>query len=374
MVAARRIFVMGDPQAPMAKVMAVLAQHGALDGDRLAEDVVLVSIGDHFDYDLDDPMGAGAEGLRTLRWLASHDAAQVRLLLGNHDASRVIELITLDDARFAAARALARSIGDTYHRDGAEAANRRVRDEFAPRFPDVPTPGLAARDYASYSEEQRDLVIDLLLAGRFHLALSGALPDGRAVLLTHAGVTTRELRLLGLPDERDPHTLAAALDQHLRAAVDARRTDWQRRLHTPMSLAPLHLGGAGGVEGAGMLYHRPAIKDRPGHDPAWELDPARPRRFEPRALPAGLLQVAGHTGHHKCKSDLGEAMMTLAARARAHGGIRTLRVEGDAVVYDLGLLDARAEATDLVLIDGEMRVVAAADYRLLALSELVVPG
>jgi hypothetical protein len=193
-------------------------------------------------------------------------------------------------------------------------------------------------------------------------------------LLTHAGVTTRELRLLGLPDERDPHTLAAALDQHLRTAVDARRTDWQRRLHTPMSLAPLHLGGAGGVEGAGMLYHRPAIKDRPGQDPAWELDPARPRRFEPRALPAGLLQVAGHTGHHKCKSDLGEGMMTLAARARPHGGIRTLRVEGDAVVYDLGVLDARAEATDLYLIDGEMRVVAAADYRLLALSELVVPG
>lgn len=365
---------MGDPQAPMAQVMAVLAQHGALDGDRLAEDVVLVSIGDHFDYDLDDPLGAGAEGLRTLRWLASHDAAQVRLVLGNHDASRVIELITLDDARFAAARALGRSIGDTHRRDGAEAANRRIRDEFAPRFSDVPTPGLAARDYASYSEAQRDLVIDLLLAGRFHLALSGALPDGRAVLLTHAGVTTRELGLLGLPAERDPHTLAAALDARLRAAVDERRADWQRGLLTPLSLAPLHLAGTSGVEGAGMLYHRPAIKDRPGQDPAWEFDPARPRRFEPRALPTGLLQVAGHTGHHKCKSDLGEAMMTIAARERAHGGIRTLRVEGDAVVYDLGVLDARAEATDLYLIDGEMRAVAAADYRLLALAELVVPA
>src|SRR5690348_11899624 len=122
-IRARRIFVMGDPQAPMAKVSAVLAAHEALGPDgRLAEDVLLVSIGDHFDYDLNDPEGAGVEGLRTLRWLASHEPAQVRLLFGNHDAARVMELVRLGDARFAAARALGRSIAETKRREGAEAA------------------------------------------------------------------------------------------------------------------------------------------------------------------------------------------------------------------------------------------------------------
>ena len=47
-----RTFVMGDPQAPFAKVLEVLDHHHALDDDKLASDVVLVSIGDHFDYDL----------------------------------------------------------------------------------------------------------------------------------------------------------------------------------------------------------------------------------------------------------------------------------------------------------------------------------
>src|SRR3954452_15953506 len=101
---------MGDPQAPYAKLVEVLAQHGALEGDRLAADVVLVSIGDHFDYDFRDWRTAGQEGLRFLRWLASHDAAQVKLLLGNHDVSRVMELIAITDDRFAAARAFAQAL------------------------------------------------------------------------------------------------------------------------------------------------------------------------------------------------------------------------------------------------------------------------
>lgn len=105
-----RTFVVGDPQAPFAAVMAVLDHHGLLDGDRLRGDVRLVAIGDYFDYDLDDPVGAGLEGLRVLRWLVSHDEEQVVLLAGNHDLARVMELAQIDDATFARARALGRDI------------------------------------------------------------------------------------------------------------------------------------------------------------------------------------------------------------------------------------------------------------------------
>ncbi len=54
---------MGDPQAPFAKVLEVLDCHAALDGDRLAPDVTLISIGDHFDYDLKHPHEAAQQGL-----------------------------------------------------------------------------------------------------------------------------------------------------------------------------------------------------------------------------------------------------------------------------------------------------------------------
>src|SRR5262245_51646238 len=102
---------MGDPQGPFDKLLEVLDNHGALRDGRLASDVVLVSIGDHFDYDIENWETAGQEGLRFLRWLTSHDDAQVKLLLGNHDASRVMELVAVSDERFAQARSFARSLG-----------------------------------------------------------------------------------------------------------------------------------------------------------------------------------------------------------------------------------------------------------------------
>ncbi len=325
-----RTFVMGDPQGPFGKVLAVLDRHGALHGDRLADDVVLVSIGDHFDYDHRDPIAAGREGLQLLRWLASHDRDQVYLVFGNHDAARVMELAAIDDAEFAAARA-------------------STPEDYAARFPHLPPHGVLARDYASFSSEQRELVEELLLADRFALALVGELGDGRRALLTHAGVTTRELALLGLPDARDPHTIARALQAFLAAAI--------ARGISPLSLEPLHVTGGYGKEGGGLLYHRPSATPSP--------DPARPRRFDPRALPAGLLQIAGHSGHAKCVHELGD-WCTWRARERAHGGIRTLRVEGDAVTYDLGVGEGA-----LILIDGELRRVPAEEVDLLPLARLV---
>ena len=378
-----RILVMGDPQAPFAKLLEVLDQHRALDGDRLAADVVLVSIGDHFDYDLVDWRTAGQEGLRFLRWLADHDPAQAVLLLGNHDASRVMELIAISDERFAAARAFAREL------DGDPARNARFRAA----FPELPSPGLAGRDFASFCVEQRALTMELLLAGRFHLALAGQLSDGRPVLLTHAGVTRRELDLLGVAGAPDPlatraastagatpaagatglapdvHDLAARLEAVLAASVAAVRDDWTRGLPTPLSLEPLHLAGIPGEEGGGLLYHRPSNPHRRGADHSWELARERPRRFDPRTLPPGLTQVAGHTGHNKCLDEL-DGWAAPGAFRRSHGGIRTLRLAGQTVTYDLGIAAPAAGVADLILIDGEIRRVPASEVELLPLAAL----
>jgi hypothetical protein len=364
-----RTFVMGDPQAPFAKILEVLATHDALVGDRLAPDVVLVSIGDHFDYDLNDPVTAAAEGLRSLRWLASHDPAQVVLLFGNHDSSRVMELATVSDEEFSTARTRARSIDATEKTTGKPAAAERVAREFTPAYPHLPPPGVVGRDYAAFTSEQRALVMELLLAGRFHLARTGTLPDGRPVLLTHAGITARELSLLGLPHDAAPATIADALEAHLAAAVGRVRDDWQRGRLAPLSLEPLHVTGSADGEGGGLLYHRPSNPDRPDADPAWALAPSRPRRFDPRTLPRGLTQVAGHSGHAKCVHELGEWVRP-AARARKHGGIRTLRLSADGVTYDLGIAPPTDDVADLILIDGELRRVPAADVALLPLATL----
>ncbi|HEU4734077.1 MAG TPA: metallophosphoesterase [Kofleriaceae bacterium] len=353
-----RTFVMGDPQAPFAKLMAILERHDAISDGRLASDVVLVSIGDHFDYDPRDWQTAGQEGLRFLRWLAGHDDAQVKLLLGNHDVSRVMELVAISDERFGEARALAQQVEDL---DGGDAS-------FHAAFPELPTPGLAGRDFASFSVEQRTLVMELLLAGRFQLALVGDLPCGRRALLTHAGVTRRELGMLGVTPE--PCAVAGALQAHLAAAIERVRVDWTSGIPTPLSLEPLHVAGIPGEEGGGMLYHRPTNPERTDADRSWELARARPRRFDPRTLPVGLVQIAGHTGHNKCLSELG-AWSTAAAQGRKHGGIRTLRLAGETVTYDLGVAPPAVEVADLILIDGEARRVPADEVALLSLAQLV---
>jgi hypothetical protein len=355
-----RTFVMGDPQGPFEKLLEVLDGHGVLDDGRLADDVVLISIGDHFDYDFHDWHTAGQEGLRVLRWLVSHDDRQVKLLLGNHDVSRVMELIAITDERFAEARGFAQAL------DGDVARAARFRAA----FPELPTPGLAGRDFASFSVEQRTLVMELLLAGRFQLALAGALPGGREVLLTHAGITNRELAMLDLLGTSEPRTIAAALQAHLATAIDRVRVDWTSGVAVPLSLEPLHRAGVPGEEGGGLLYHRPTNPERPDADHAWAAASERPRRFDPRTLPLGLVQIAGHTGHNKCLQELGP-WSTDAARGRKHGGIRTLRFTGDTVTYDLGVLPPAGDVADLILIDGEMRRVPSAEVALLPLAHVV---
>ena len=359
-----RILVMGDPQAPFAKVMAVLAHHRALDGERLAREVVLVSMGDYFDYDLRQPQVAGQEGLRVLRWLASHEPAQTVLLFGNHDAARVMELASVSDERFAAAQVLARSIDDLKRSAGIDAASSREAHEFLARFPDVPTYGYAVRDYASFSAEQRALVVELLLAGRFRLAHSGELLDGRPVLLTHAGV--HRVRSRCSSSRRGCDCLDALEDASPQPSSGAAATG--RGTFTPLSLAPLHVAGDCGEEGGGLLYHRPA--DLIGPEPIAHGSstprahgasiPVTCRAASPRSLAIPVIRSASTSSANGRRR----------ARHQLHGGIRTLRSHKGEVVYDLGVSPPMTDAGQLILVDGEMRLVAAGDYELLELARL----
>jgi hypothetical protein len=363
-------YVIGDPQAPFAKVLEVLDRHGALapGKDRLADGVVLVSIGDHFDFNFEQPAEAAVEGLKTLRWLASHDPAQAVLLFGNHDAARVMELAHIDDETFQTARAMGREIDHIAKTVGPKAAKDRER-EFAAMYPGLPSSGVIGRDYASFTTEQRALVVELLLSGRFSLARTCVLEDGRTALLTHAGITNRELEMLGIGFASEPTLIATTLAQFFRDAIDHARPAWEAGETAALSLAPLHVTGSDGEEGGGLLYHRPTNPASSRIDLRWAASSERPRRFDPRELPSGITQIVGHTGHAKCTFELA-AWATDAARARKRGGIRTLRVTDRSVVYDLDVLPPAHGATDMIFIDGELRRLPANEVALLRVASV----
>ncbi len=359
--AARRAVALGDPQAAAGKLFALLAHHGLLGDDGwLRADVELVSIGDHFDFGtraqgtIDQ---AQRDGRRFLRWLAAHAPRQVVILLGNHDAGRVMELALATDEGFAAAVPLATELATL----DDPAAYRTGLAGYAERFPELPAPGLVHRDFSAFTEDQRALVIELLLAGRFRLAAT-ATRDGGRLLCTHAGVTVRELALLGCDDERDPAALAQALEAHLRTAVAAVAPAWRAGHRAALSLTPLHVAGDTGAqdallpEGGGVLYHRPADPERPGSNRTWEADPARPRRFHPRRLPRGVTQVVGHTGHPKCVAEL--VRWRDPELIEAPASVRTLRVDGEQVRYHLGTSPPSADAAVVYMIDPSLHRTA----------------
>jgi hypothetical protein len=361
----RRFVAVGDPQAPAEVFFRVLARHDLIGDDGwLAPDVSLLSIGDHFDWKGGEPPRASRDGLEILRWLAAHAPTQTTILLGNHDTARVLELGCASDADFAEARLLAGAIA----RAEREVEAMRLRAEFARRYPSIPTPQLVSRDFNSYTAAQRALVVELLLAGRVALARSGWLPGGRELLFSHAAVTRRELHLLGIDEERRPPAIAARLNRFLADAVAAVAPAWRAGERVPLSLAPLHVDGAPGEEAGGLLAHRPVNPDprlRPDADLAWELDAERPRRYDPRELPRGLLQAAGHTPH---RTSLHELVGWLGPNAHAPDGLRTLRVAGDAVVYDTGILPVEPDEAGLYLIDGEMAKTDPEAYAVLQLA------
>lgn len=343
---ARRVAI-GDPQAPLERVLEVLDGKGLLGEDgRLAAEVQLASMGDHFDWGgAGERARAARDGERILAWLAAHPDDQVTLIAGNHDLARVGELARFDDASFASAQAeadLAYSNGVT---DG-----ERERALLA-RWPDVPSAECLARDFSTFRASQRTRVFDLLASRRLRLGHAAA----DDLLLVHAGVTAEDLEAAGVPpsERGDARAAAAALD----AAVDRALAGWDGE--GPLALDGLHHpGDARAGEARGMLFHRPSDPDA---DLAASF--ARPaRRFDPRRLPRRLTQAVGHIRDGKCRKLLAR---WCTGEPAGDGPLRHLRTDGARVAYSAGPPEGAATGeARMVFLDGGMRFCERERYQL----------
>src|SRR5581483_9537519 len=261
----------GDPQASLSQFLRVLDLNGLLGDDgRVRSDVGLVTMGDHFDWGRPaDRAQASEDGLRILAWLAAHPPDQVQIIVGNHDLVRVGELAGFSNAQFVEAQTRAE----------AALEEPKLQAAFLSKYPTLSNPAAVARDYSSFDERQRTLVTRLLLQKRVRLAVAAS----PKLLLVHAGVTVEDLELLR------PAPVADALDiaKALNAFLDGRVMRWQGA--GPLDLAPLHvLGSAATGEARGILAHRPA------NPQLRKIDPLERRRYDPRSLPEGIVQVIGH--------------------------------------------------------------------------------
>lgn len=356
-VAGERRLAIGDPQAPFERLLEILEAHGALGEDgRLDARVHLVSIGDHFDWgEPHEREDAARSGLQTLCWLSAHRPEQVTLILGNHDLGRVGEMAAFDDEGFRAAQAEADALYAVRPEDAAGLSR------FRERYPQLPTPEAAARDFSTFREAQRVRVASLLRRRRFSAAAAAP-----GVLLCHAGVTRADLAALGLDAaaQRHPAVVAGALNATLDAAVDA----WTEG--TPFTIPALHRPGSAALgEGRGVFHQRPSHPDIEGRPDLFE-GPLR-RRFDPRDLPRGLTQAVGHIRDGKCRQLLRPWLVD--GHRRVHGRLRHLRVSPAEIGYRTGLPRAGGEAdATLLFIDGAMNQAPATDYELLDLDASTV--
>ncbi len=344
-----RRFAVGDPQAPLSRLQALLGHHGLLGPDgSLAEDVFLISVGDHFDYGaVEQRREAAAEGLQVLAWLASHPPDQVVLIAGNHDLGRVGELAGFSDDAFEEASDAAAA---AYRGGNVDPAAER---DVLARWPALPSAEVAARDFAAFNVAQRELVADLLRTQRLRLAYA---EGGR--LFCHAGVTLNVLESIGLPLGSSPEVIADALNHRLDDAF----ARWDGGA---LAVPGVHQPGSAALgEGVGMLYHRPAHPDLEVNR-GYAMDGALSRRFDARRIPLGVTQVVGHISDKKCRSLLGPWCDDAAPRP---GVIRSLVTDGQTVRYRHGhpgpLDDAQGA---IVFIDGGMNRTPAAEYELFAL-------
>lgn len=375
---ARTWWAVGDPQAPFETFRRILQHHGLLRADgRLRDEVGLVSMGDHFDYGTGpDVAEIGRNGEQILRWFASHAREQVVILLGNHDTCRVQEFAFESDASFREARAAAARVQALAPDPGEAASNeyQRALARFRAEFPRIPTPGLVTRDFSSFNVEQRALVQTLLVERRFALAAVGTV-EGDPVLLNHAGVTELQLEHLGLSKTARPEEVAAALNRFLWQRVERAQEAWCRGEAAALDLSPLHVAGAAGQEGHGLLYHRPANPDRPGEvDRGWEFGAGRARRYSPKSLPLGLVQVCGHSGHKRLRTEL-QPWVSADALQVERGGLRTLtRLPDGRVNYQMGIHPPPEGGAAVYLVDADMNRIAPETYPLLRLGAVEVPG
>jgi len=341
-----RWFVVGDPQTTAKRFFSVLDRYGILGADGLlAPGMGLVSMGDHFDFSMGSPEAEPA-GREIFAWLVAQEGS-VHVLVGNHDIARVAELAFESDASFAAARRDAVVIRDL-HRDGKSDEATAREEAFFERFPRVPSPGMVLKDFASFSVAQRRHVQRAMLAKRMRLALVAQV-HGRPALLTHAGVTRRELRLLDVPAE--PAAIAGALERRFDEAIERVATSWGAGDEAALALEPIHVAGRSRKEGGGLLYHRPARRDRDGADPEWELAAESPRKFDPRDLPPGLVQMIGHSGHARMVRDL--PGFVVAGSERDGIPLRTLSVSaaGDVVRYEEGVVPPAPGGATVYMVD-----------------------
>ncbi len=335
---------MGDPQADLGRVLAILAHQDVLGDDGwLRPDVQLVSVGDHFDWGKPSERdAAAASALALVAWLAAHPADQAVMLLGNHDLGRVGELAGFTEATFAAAQAEADRAyvgGDT-----DEAAERA----FLARWPNVPTAELVARDFGNFREAQRTWVEYLLRARRFRVAHAA----GPGLLVLHAGGTHEDLDVTGLPAARRAD--AGAVADALNAAMDTAVAAWT---DGPLAVPGLHQpGDALKGEGVGIFYQRPSLKP----EDAERVRTTPRRRFDPRRLPAGLTQVVGHTRDKRSRELLG--FPTAETR---DGVVRHLVTDGTRVHYAHGAPPpVKPGEAVLVFTDGGMRECPPEDFEL----------
>lgn len=314
---------MGDPQAPFAKVLKILDRHHLLTASgALRSDTQLVVMGDYFDWGKpSDRPQATEDATALLSWLATHDAEHVVLLLGNHDLARVCELFPYEfDADFEAAFRLA----VVAYADGDE------RVEWL------------ARDYSCYSAQQQRLVAELLQCRRLKIAHAH-----QGLLLTHAGVTIDDWTMLG---GEPPNASDGA--EMLNAFLENRIDIWEQG---PLNLAPLHaVATREGQQARGVLCHRPSSQA-----------PDSGRRYSPLQISSAFPQAIGHIRDSKCRQLLGDWAPTGAG---VDGPLRSLRVEGETVQYQVGLTaDAR-----MYFLDGGMLHAAVERYELLNLDTRTV--
>lgn len=339
----------GDPQAPGERFFEILERGALLNAEGwLRADVHLVSIGDHFDYGpYETRVEAGRAGVLILSWLAAHSVAQVTLIAGNHDLGRIADLISFDDATFAQAAAEAHQL---YQQRPFQA---EAEQEFLARFPALPSVEVAARDLCTFAVEQRELVTRLVQQRRFRFA-----KEVCDLLLCHAGATRWDLQRAGL-EARD-HATATLAAAALNRVFDDAVAHWDPRVAFEVP-GFFEAGSASNGEAGGFLFHRPALPSNvDGKD--------RKRRFDPRELPLGLVQVVGHIRDAKCRTLLGAWVRDEPA---AEGELRHLRSDGHDVSYARGPAVAdhsntqiRSEA-QMLFIDGGMNHADPKDYQLL---------